>query len=901
VLEAVVRDTASALLADKAPSSGDLQAAMSLLEAWPDREAALAWLTPRVEQAWAAGEEDGSLAVLGRALKLAGEKVPDAWAPGEGSLFARVVTRSVPFFPKAWELCCRPLLKESDWPQALAAIAHVDDVPSCLAVMAPPPSAELAGLVASLDFGARTAGLATACAPWLKRECPICETAALARTGNDWDLTLAADRLLVALGETSALPRLVLSVAGAPNAAYRPGPHWDLLLSPATIDAESDSWARLASLSGPCPPDLDVEKARQRPRQWVRFFATENAAEQLGSVGVPLLLILLRDTADIAVPAVLAKPALRAALEEVRSEDHADPDICAIAAIPAVQVVAALAPMVEADVDVLVALAPGGGERPSTSGAAAAATLLARAWPADEVRKKLRAMFGPYAGMRPDVAHRVFAAVGDPRDVAGLPLEGADTAEAADALGAALARLPPDKAIPSWKSFLPGVLRARAARGGVSEDDFHQAIASLKGPAPWRDEVRAALRVAASGMEEKAIPGLARFDSILDPVVHGLSRYPWVLQPVSMSLDALGCELEASGELPPAPERSLDVTTYLLHELLGESLARWAWGVYEAIAVPEEAPTERVVQALVAWRLLLRGLRQPSSKGLLVGGKMISADQVSKGMDKVAAVLKGTDAFPEDAPGLEPVIERNLWQLSPVEAVIELCFWLLTPFTAVPAGAVEDAWTLDPATLAGQTLCTLMRVFPDQVRNRWADPARRKQQRSDLEKIVKVLSPSVVSAEVGECTRATPTVEDADVEVKYSRTTREMTVSFAKAEATVALIVGFPETFPLQFASMTPSAKGVPDGKLRQWLLGAKRLLETGAPQLAVSMWLDNVAGYFDGVEECPICYSVLHLTLKTLPRKPCPTCKYVFHSECIYKWFKTSQKSTCPLCQSPF
>lgn len=72
-------------------------------------------------------------------------------------------------------------------------------------------------------------------------------------------------------------------------------------------------------------------------------------------------------------------------------------------------------------------------------------------------------------------------------------------------------------------------------------------------------------------------------------------------------------------------------------------------------------------------------------------------------------------------------------------------------------------------------------------------------------------------------------------------------------------------------------------------------------PKLGVDLWLKNLAGYFEGVEECPICYSVLHPTLKTLPRKPCPNCKYVFHSECIYKWFKTSTKSSCPLCQMPF
>jgi hypothetical protein len=54
-------------------------------------------------------------------------------------------------------------------------------------------------------------------------------------------------------------------------------------------------------------------------------------------------------------------------------------------------------------------------------------------------------------------------------------------------------------------------------------------------------------------------------------------------------------------------------------------------------------------------------------------------------------------------------------------------------------------------------------------------------------------------------------------------------------------------------------------------------------------------------VEECPICYQIVHGTTRQLPRLACRTCNNKFHAACLYKWFSSSQKSTCPLCQTTF
>ncbi|KAK8990624.1 hypothetical protein V6N11_009316 [Hibiscus sabdariffa] len=72
---------------------------------------------------------------------------------------------------------------------------------------------------------------------------------------------------------------------------------------------------------------------------------------------------------------------------------------------------------------------------------------------------------------------------------------------------------------------------------------------------------------------------------------------------------------------------------------------------------------------------------------------------------------------------------------------------------------------------------------------------------------------------------------------------------------------------------------------------------QNGALAEAVRVWKRNFDKEFEGVEECPICYSVIHTVNHSLPRLACKTCKHKFHAACLYKWFSTSHKSSCPLC----
>ena len=50
-----------------------------------------------------------------------------------------------------------------------------------------------------------------------------------------------------------------------------------------------------------------------------------------------------------------------------------------------------------------------------------------------------------------------------------------------------------------------------------------------------------------------------------------------------------------------------------------------------------------------------------------------------------------------------------------------------------------------------------------------------------------------------------------------------------------------------------------------------------------------------------PSLYSSSTGTTRQLPKLACRTCHNKFHAACLYKWFSSSQKSTCPLCQTTF
>lgn len=81
----------------------------------------------------------------------------------------------------------------------------------------------------------------------------------------------------------------------------------------------------------------------------------------------------------------------------------------------------------------------------------------------------------------------------------------------------------------------------------------------------------------------------------------------------------------------------------------------------------------------------------------------------------------------------------------------------------------------------------------------------------------------------------------------------------------------------------------------RQTVRGCGRVLHL-VSQLQLSYFL-----LFNVLFHLIFSFYILHGANHQLPKLACRTCKKKFHSACLYKWFSTSNNSTCPLCRNLF
>lgn len=115
------------------------------------------------------------------------------------------------------------------------------------------------------------------------------------------------------------------------------------------------------------------------------------------------------------------------------------------------------------------------------------------------------------------------------------------------------------------------------------------------------------------------------------------------------------------------------------------------------------------------------------------------------------------------------------------------------------------------------------------------------------------------------------------------------------------LVIRLPTCFPLRPVEVEYTSKfGFGENVLRKWLLSMRAFLrnQDGTIDDAIYLWYQNVEKQFDGVEECPICYSIISTTDSSLPKLKCRTCSYKFHNSCIFKWFQQG-KANCPMCRA--
>ena len=117
----------------------------------------------------------------------------------------------------------------------------------------------------------------------------------------------------------------------------------------------------------------------------------------------------------------------------------------------------------------------------------------------------------------------------------------------------------------------------------------------------------------------------------------------------------------------------------------------------------------------------------------------------------------------------------------------------------------------------------------------------------------------------------------------------------------LSMKANFPFDYPLQQLEFEWQEKcGFPNNKStnQKLLLSGMVNSRNASISEAFCLWCINVSQHYQGIEECVICYCVVHPVKRTIPRIKCPTCKNKYHRYCIYRWTKTSGKNTCPMCR---
>ncbi|OAL43985.1 RING zinc finger protein-like protein [Pyrenochaeta sp. DS3sAY3a] len=171
----------------------------------------------------------------------------------------------------------------------------------------------------------------------------------------------------------------------------------------------------------------------------------------------------------------------------------------------------------------------------------------------------------------------------------------------------------------------------------------------------------------------------------------------------------------------------------------------------------------------------------------------------------------------------------------------------------------------------------------------------------------KFISPPVISAALQSVSswsdEQAASDSDSPFSVKVAPRAKEITASYTVDEQTMSMRIALPPAFPLSNAHIEGLNRvAVNEQKWQSWLrtsLGAITIFN-GSLIDALTTFKRNVDGAMKGQTECAICYSIVGSDRK-LPDKRCQTCKNLFHGSCLFKWFRTSGSSSCPLCRNPF
>ncbi|KAJ9556872.1 hypothetical protein OSB04_011486, partial [Centaurea solstitialis] len=184
--------------------------------------------------------------------------------------------------------------------------------------------------------------------------------------------------------------------------------------------------------------------------------------------------------------------------------------------------------------------------------------------------------------------------------------------------------------------------------------------------------------------------------------------------------------------------------------------------------------------------------------------------------------------------------------------------------------AVESLWPIGPdsmASFAGAIYGLMLRTLPAYVRG-WFNDIRDRTTSSAIESFTRTwCSPSLITNELSQIKKAN--LSDENFSVSVSKSANEVVATYTKDETGMDLVIRLPASYSLRPVDVDCTRSlGISEVKQRKWLLSMMSFVrdQNGALAEAIGIWKSNFDKEFDGVEECPICYSVIHTANHSLP-----------------------------------
>jgi len=221
--------------------------------------------------------------------------------------------------------------------------------------------------------------------------------------------------------------------------------------------------------------------------------------------------------------------------------------------------------------------------------------------------------------------------------------------------------------------------------------------------------------------------------------------------------------------------------------------------------------------------------------------------------------------------------------------------------TSLPSTTVT---TSNPPALAQIATLAVFRTVesvPTLCKSWWSDDCPRSSRAGVARFVEGAVAPETLRRELE---RIDGTGGLGDLVVSGSCVSREVTATYVQDECKLSVLITIPPSFPLRNVQVDcQKTLGIDAKRWRHWSLQIMRMLngQDGSVLDALLLWKQNVDKEFEGVEPCPVCYSVLCVKTHSMPNLECRTCANRFHSSCLYKWFSSSGKNSCVLCQQPW